>query len=767
MVDFPSAVAVPRTSDYGPGIADFSAIANAPKNYRQAEFDKQQQQLNAVKVQQAQQQAALSQAFPNGLPTDPKTGAIDYGQVAQTLAKFGDVGGAMSTLQQAPPPMSPLFGGQPQGQPPQGAGGGAAPAAAPPMQPQQAPQPQQPAPQPAAAAPAPSGGTVSALASSVGAPSTVAQNVARAIGVDPGAPLNDAQQQRASGLLQGYATRQSGSGLQRLQSAIYGQESGSGANTQTSVTGARGGMQIEPDTFKRYASAGESIDNPTDNKAVGDRILADYWKKYGGDPARAAVAYFSGPGNVAPAGSPTPWKSDKADPTGKTVSSYVNDVLRKMGVEQLRQGMQPANPRVASAFSALPQGADAAGGSEGRGNLPPSANAASPRPQPGSGQAGGAAPGAGQANVGAAAAPAPGPAAPVQQQPQQAPQAQPPQQQPLVPQVPLPPALRGMEPQQAVTIMRQESARYADMGPRGQGQAAFWKDYADRVEASIKPVSVGSMSSLVDPRSGKTLYQGPGATMYRGPGGETGQLVRMENAERAERGEPPMTAQEEIGFVQGIRPPRSAPAMAVEAFKKDFQAQNGRQPSGEEITKFASDYSRQQSYGRAAGSQGERVENAANEVVQLIPQAIEASRNYARQGGKYVGLNELFQAYDRGTSDPKYNDFVLANFSLVNAYTRAMNPQGIPRIQERLEQHALGILSTATDEKAYEVQVRRLWKEVQASKTATAETAKGVNPGDINAPVPGLDAPSGSSASNSGGIVKWERGPDGVPRPAQ
>ena len=82
---------------------------------------------------------------------------------------------------------------------------------------------------------------------------------------------------------------------------------------------------------------------------------------------------------------------------------------------------------------------------------------------------------------------------------------------------------------------------------------------------------------------------------------------------------------------------------------------------------------------------------------------------------------------------------MLANFSLVNAYTRAMNPQGVPRIQERLEQHAMGILSTATDEKAYEVQVRRLWKEGQASKTATAKTAEGVTPGDINAPVPGMD----------------------------
>ena len=44
-----------------------------------------------------------------------------------------------------------------------------------------------------------------------------------------------------------------------------------------------------------------------------------------------AVAYFSGPGNVAPPGSATPYKVDAADANGKTTSSYVSDVLGRMG----------------------------------------------------------------------------------------------------------------------------------------------------------------------------------------------------------------------------------------------------------------------------------------------------------------------------------------------------------------------------------------------------------------------------------------------------
>lgn len=116
-----------------------------------------------------------------------------------------------------------------------------------------------------------------------------------------------------------------------IYSAIYAQETGGGRNTSTSPTGARGHMQIQPGTWDMYAKPGENIDNKEDNIAVGKRIIDDLSAKSGGDPARIAVGYFSGPGNIAPPGSPTPWKVDKSDPTGKTVSSYVADVTKRLG----------------------------------------------------------------------------------------------------------------------------------------------------------------------------------------------------------------------------------------------------------------------------------------------------------------------------------------------------------------------------------------------------------------------------------------------------
>lgn len=117
----------------------------------------------------------------------------------------------------------------------------------------------------------------------------------------------------------------------KVAAAIHAQESGGAATAATSSAGAVGGWQIMPATFAKYAKEGEKIDNPADNAAVGQRIVDDLYAKAGGDPARVAVGYFSGEGNIAAPGSATPWVNDVKDATGKSVSSYVNDVVGRLG----------------------------------------------------------------------------------------------------------------------------------------------------------------------------------------------------------------------------------------------------------------------------------------------------------------------------------------------------------------------------------------------------------------------------------------------------
>jgi hypothetical protein len=116
-----------------------------------------------------------------------------------------------------------------------------------------------------------------------------------------------------------------------IRSAIWGQESGNRSNVGTSVDGAVGPGQMLPATFQQYARPGERIDNPADNRAVSGRMIDHYTQQYQGDPARVAVAYFSGPANVAPPGSAHPWKNDAQDGNGKSVSSYVADIQGRLG----------------------------------------------------------------------------------------------------------------------------------------------------------------------------------------------------------------------------------------------------------------------------------------------------------------------------------------------------------------------------------------------------------------------------------------------------
>jgi Transglycosylase SLT domain len=116
-----------------------------------------------------------------------------------------------------------------------------------------------------------------------------------------------------------------------LKGAIRGQE-GSGPNA-VSPAGAAGTYQVTPGFFQKYALPGENFNNEADREKVAERGIDQLNERYNGDPSRVAVAYFSGEGNVAPAGSPTPWITDKSDGTTST-SSYVHGVLSRLGPQE-------------------------------------------------------------------------------------------------------------------------------------------------------------------------------------------------------------------------------------------------------------------------------------------------------------------------------------------------------------------------------------------------------------------------------------------------
>jgi len=139
------------------------------------------------------------------------------------------------------------------------------------------------------------------------------------------------------------ATAQGPVANEALANAIRRQE-GPGVSGQGAVMG------IMPGTFARYAKPGERIDNPDDNLRVHRRIIDDLMRKSGGDWRRVAVGYFSGEGNIAPPGSPTPWIKDNydhpPDRPGKSTSSYVADIGRRLGLDPNQPASNPSAPFV-------------------------------------------------------------------------------------------------------------------------------------------------------------------------------------------------------------------------------------------------------------------------------------------------------------------------------------------------------------------------------------------------------------------------------------
>lgn len=124
--------------------------------------------------------------------------------------------------------------------------------------------------------------------------------------------------------------------LTALQRGIYDQESRSGKvkTDRPNYAGAIGPMQIMPKTFagmkkNKLIPKDFDIKNPEHNKQAGKALLAHYYKKYNGDTAKIAAAYYAGEGAINKDGTiNTHWR-DKKNPKAPTVGEYINQIMAK------------------------------------------------------------------------------------------------------------------------------------------------------------------------------------------------------------------------------------------------------------------------------------------------------------------------------------------------------------------------------------------------------------------------------------------------------
>lgn len=194
-------VNAPGGMSYAAPLLDFSTIGDLANTFYQGKQNRRQEDI--------------ATAFPQGLPIDPRTGQVDYSRVMQVLAAKG---GIEPAIRLAPAQVQQQLITQPGQVSPLLADAGAAPPAA--------TLPAAAAPQPGVSAPvslpapmvnpAPGRGdqagsvvdiVTAKLPQDSVATGAVIANLARAVGVDPNAPLNAAQSARVTQLADAYLRR--------------------------------------------------------------------------------------------------------------------------------------------------------------------------------------------------------------------------------------------------------------------------------------------------------------------------------------------------------------------------------------------------------------------------------------------------------------------------------------------------------------------------------------------------------------------------------
>ena len=126
---------------------------------------------------------------------------------------------------------------------------------------------------------------------------------------------------------------------------------------------------------------------------------------------------------------------------------------------------------------------------------------------------------------------------------------------------------------------------------------------------------------------------------------------------------------------------------------------------------------------RSAGTRIANVEMAVFEAQNLVPLALEASKEVSRSGLLAYGKGQVM--FNEQTNNPSMRKFAAANNALVNTYARAISPTGQPTISDK--DHARELLSTAYDEPSYEATVRQMQREMTAAQQAPQQVRKAFN----------------------------------------
>jgi hypothetical protein len=140
--------------------------------------------------------------------------------------------------------------------------------------------------------------------------------------------------------------------------------------------------------------------------------------------------------------------------------------------------------------------------------------------------------------------------------------------------------------------------------------------------------------------------------------------------------------------------------------------------TGADLAAQTSAYMGERAGARTAGTREANVSMAINEAQSFMPLALDASDKVARTN--FPTFNSILQAVEKGTGDENVVRLAVATNSLINAYSRAVTPSGIPT--EGNQQRARELLDRAWSQGQYKAAVDQLWKEMAAAKQSPIQT---------------------------------------------
>jgi hypothetical protein len=155
------------------------------------------------------------------------------------------------------------------------------------------------------------------------------------------------------------------------------------------------------------------------------------------------------------------------------------------------------------------------------------------------------------------------------------------------------------------------------------------------------------------------------------------------------------------------------------------------------------DYTNAHAAAQTTGALQGKMDTYGSEAAQLGGLAIIASNAVPR--ANFMPLAQLQQMGQAAMNDPNYSRLVAATNGLVNAYAKAINPNGVGTVEDK--NRAYGMLSTAKNPEAYQATVMQMMQEIEAAHNAPRNARAAERAGTAGTlGAPGVVAPAAEAA---------------------